>query len=77
VSVGILIGYFTKQDEARRALRELARQGFRRTALIHKETDGDVHIADPFFWRRTLGVTMAICLFGGGGRDYRSTSELD
>ena len=29
---GILIGYFAKQDEAREALRKLARQGFRRTA---------------------------------------------
>ena len=38
VGVGILIGYFAKQDEARKALRELARQGFRRTALVHKGT---------------------------------------
>lgn len=67
VAVGILIGYFAKQHEARRALRELARQGFRRTALVHKGTDGDVHIADPFLWRRALGVTLAAILFGGIG----------
>ena len=65
MGVGILISYFAKQDEARKALRELARQGFRRAALVHKGTDGDVHIADPFLWRRALGVTLAACLFGG------------
>jgi cyclic beta-1,2-glucan synthetase len=65
VGVGILIGYFAKQDEARRALRELARQGFRRTALVHKGTDGAVQIADPFHWRRALGATLAACLSGG------------
>jgi cyclic beta-1,2-glucan synthetase len=67
VDVGILIGYFAKQDEARKALRELARQGFSRTALVHKGTDGDVHIADPFFWRRARGVILAAILFGGIG----------
>ncbi|MCM2356980.1 MAG: glycosyl transferase [Geobacteraceae bacterium] len=65
MGVGILIGYFAKQDEARTALRELARQGFRRTALVHKGTDGDVHIAEPFLRRRALGITLAACLFGG------------
>ena len=67
MGLGILIGYFAKQDEARKALRELARQGFGRTALVHKGTDGDIHIADPFLWRRALGVTLAACLSGGIG----------
>src|SRR5665647_830070 len=61
----LLIAYFAKQDEARRALRELARQGFSRTALVYKDADGDVHSAGPFLWRRALGVTLACCLFGG------------
>ncbi len=65
MGVGILIGYFAKQDEARKALRELTRQGFRRTALVHKGTDGDVRIVDPFHRRRALGVTLAACLSGG------------
>ena len=43
------------------------RQGFSRTALVHKGTDGDVHIADPFFRRRALGATLAAILFGGIG----------
>ena len=65
MGVGILIGYFAKQDEARRALRELARQGFSRAALVHKDADGEVHVADPFLWRRALVATLAACLFGG------------
>ncbi len=67
MGVGILIGYFAKQDEARSALRELARQGFSRTALVHKGMDGDVHIADPFFRRRALGAILAAILSGGIG----------
>ncbi len=65
VGVGILIGYFAQQDEARRALRELAQHGFSRTALVHKGTNGDVHVADPFLWRRAIGVAVAACLSGG------------
>ena len=65
MGVGILIGYFAKHEEARKAHRELARQGFSRTALAHKGTDGDVHITDPFLWRRARGATLAAILFGG------------
>ena len=65
MDAGILIGYFVKKDEARKALLELARQGFRHTALVHKGTDGDVHIADPFFRRHALRVILAACLSGG------------
>jgi cyclic beta-1,2-glucan synthetase len=68
VGVGILISYFAKQDEARKALRILAGHGFSHTALIHKDTDGNVHIADPFLWRRALWATLAACLFGVIGR---------
>ena len=65
MGIGILIGYFAKQDEARKALRELAKQDFRRAALIHKGTDGEVQIEYPFHWSRVLGVTIAACLSGG------------
>jgi cyclic beta-1,2-glucan synthetase len=64
-SNGILIGYFAKQDEARRALRELLRQGFRRIAIVRKDSDGDVHTGDPFLWRLALGVILASVLSGG------------
>ena len=66
MGVGILIGYFARQDEARKALRGLAQQGFSRTALVHRGTDGEIHSTDPFLWRRALGATLTACLFGGG-----------
>jgi cyclic beta-1,2-glucan synthetase len=62
VSDGILIGYFAQQNEARKALRGLVRQGFHRIALVRKDTDGDVHIGDPFLLRRALGVPLAAIL---------------
>jgi len=67
VDVGILIGYFAQYDEARKALRQLAAQGFRRAALAHRGLDGNVHISDPFLWRRALGATLVACLFEGIG----------
>jgi len=67
VHAGILITYFSKQDEARNALRELARQGYSRAALLHKGADGELHSSDPFFLRRALGATLAACLAGGIG----------
>lgn len=67
MGAGILIGYFTQQEEARKALRALARQGFRRAALLHKGMDGEVQREDAFPWRRVFWVTLAACLFGGIG----------
>jgi len=67
VGLAILIGYFAKQDEARKALRDLAREDYRSAALIHKDLDGDVHVSDPFLWRRALVVILAACLSAGLG----------
>ncbi|MBK5276714.1 MAG: glycosyl transferase [Desulfuromonadales bacterium] len=67
MDVGILIGYFAQQDEARKALLKLARQGFRRTALLHKDTAGTVHITYPSLVRRSLGIILAAILSGGIG----------
>ena len=64
MAFGILIGYFTKKDDARKALRELSRQDFRRTALIHKDKGGDVHIEVPLLCRRAFWITLACSLFG-------------
>ena len=63
----VLVGYFAKKDEARKAIRELEKRGFRRSALIQKGTEGDVHIKDPFLRRRALRLTLAAILSGGGG----------
>jgi cyclic beta-1,2-glucan synthetase len=65
MEAGTLIVYFAERDEARRALRKLQRRGFRRAALVHKTADGEVHIRDPFLWRRALGVTLTAIVFGG------------
>jgi cyclic beta-1,2-glucan synthetase len=65
VAFGILIGYFAKKDDARKALRELSRQDFRRAALIHKETDGDIHVEIPLLCRRSFWITLAVTLLGG------------
>ncbi len=64
MEAGILIGYFAKRDEARRALRKLQRTGFRRAALMSKTADGDVRTWDPFLWRRAFGATLTFVLFG-------------
>ncbi|MDD2309838.1 MAG: glycosyl transferase, partial [Desulfuromonadaceae bacterium] len=66
MGVGTLIGYFANKQEARKALHKLARQGFSRAALVHKDMDGGVHTTDPFLWRRALEVTLSACLFGLG-----------
>src|SRR5512139_3595465 len=65
MEAGTLIGYFAERDEARRALRELQRRGFRRAAWVHKTADGEVYIGDPFLWRRALGMTLTGIVFGG------------
>ncbi|MBE3119610.1 MAG: glycosyl transferase, partial [Candidatus Atribacteria bacterium] len=65
MKAGILTAYFVRRDEARGALRELGRRGFRRAALIHKTADGRVHTLDPFLWRRAFTVTLSAVLFGG------------
>src|SRR3972149_9374316 len=65
MEAGTHIGYFAERDEARKALRELQRRGFRRAAWVHKTADGEVHIRDPFLWRRALGATLTAIVFGG------------
>ena len=64
MEAGILIGYFARRDEARRALRKLQRTGFRRAAVVSKAAEGDVRAWDPFLWRRAFGATLAFILFG-------------
>jgi len=65
VGSAVLIGYFSKQEEGRQALRELTRQGYSRIALVHKGLAGDIHVTDPFLRRLALRVGMAACLSGG------------
>jgi cyclic beta-1,2-glucan synthetase len=64
VGLAVLIGYFARQDEARKSLRELVRQGYIRAALVHKDIDGGIHIVDPFLWLRTRRGILAGCFSG-------------
>src|SRR5208337_4529364 len=61
---GILTAYFVRRDEARTALRQLGRKGFRRAALIHKSTDGRARTLDLFTWRRAFAAAASAALLG-------------
>ena len=65
---GILIGYFAQHAEARKALRELRRHGFSRTALVHKGLDEDVSSTEPFVRRRLLIYIFVAIMSGAFGR---------
>ena len=65
MKAGVLTAFFVRRDEARRALKELSRKGFRRAALIHKAADGRVHTLNPFHRRRALGAILAGVVLGG------------
>jgi cyclic beta-1,2-glucan synthetase len=68
LSLTTLIGYFASQDEARKSLREIAKQGYKAAALLYKDSDrGAIHTVDPFSRRRAFGTSIAAILFGGGG----------
>ncbi len=54
MKTGILIGYFSKQDEAMAAFKNLRRKGFRRAALVSKNDEGQMIEHDPF--RRTCVI---------------------
>ncbi|MBI5586691.1 MAG: glycosyl transferase [Deltaproteobacteria bacterium] len=60
----MLLSFFTERREARRAIRKLRRQGFRRAALVHKTAAGEIQIQDPCRWRRALGAALTAVLSG-------------
>ncbi len=65
MGIGILIGYFAQQDEARSALRSLEQHGFNRTVLVSKDPGGAVRVTNPSIWRFALRIFLAACLCGG------------
>ena len=67
MSLTIIIGYFARQDEARKALKQLAGQGLRSAVLIHKGLDGVTQTVDQFPRRRSLWTVLAAILSGGIG----------
>ena len=65
MGIGILVGYFAKQKEARSALRSLKQHGFSQTVLVQKDSGGIVQIVQPLARRLPLRITLAACLGGG------------
>jgi cyclic beta-1,2-glucan glucanotransferase len=61
---GTLIGYYGKQDEARKAFNQLRGKGSRRAAWVGKSAEGDIHIWDPFRWLRAFVGMVAFLFFG-------------
>ena len=61
---GILIGYFGKRDDARKAFRQLRRKGYRRGAWVSKNAKGAVRIGDPFLRGRRIVGVLTFFLFG-------------
>jgi cyclic beta-1,2-glucan synthetase len=68
VDDGILIGYFAQHAEARKALKELKRNGFSRTALVHKGMDEAVSSAMPFVGRKIVIYIFAAIMSGACGK---------
>ena len=64
MDAGVLIGYFGKRDEARKALKELRRKGYRRAAWVSKGADGEVHRLDPFRRHLVFRAAVAFIVFG-------------
>lgn len=67
MSLTTIIGYFSSKDEARKALKYLARQGLRSAVLIQKGPDGVAQTVDQFTWRRSFWAITAAILAGGIG----------
>ena len=66
MSLATLIAYYSEQDEARGAIRDLASHGYHRAALVHRGMNGALHRSAPFLWRNALKVTLSACLCAGG-----------
>ena len=64
MKTGTLIGYYVKSQEARETFRRLRRKGYHRIVWVNRDTDGDIHIGDPFPRRRILGAAVAFILLG-------------
>ena len=60
----VLIGYLGNKEEARNALRQLRRKGYRRAGYVNRSADGKLHRRDPFRSRAISLVVM--CAFFGG-----------
>jgi cyclic beta-1,2-glucan synthetase len=61
---GVLIGYFGKTEQVRKALKELRHKGFHRAAYVQRGADGKVHRRDPFRRLQPWWAAASFVLFG-------------
>jgi cyclic beta-1,2-glucan synthetase len=67
----ILASYFLKIEEANKALWELEKKGFTRTAVLHRESDGTVRVKDTFVQLRILLVVLFFLLYAALAAEAR------
>ncbi len=65
MSSSILVSYFIHNNEARAAIRALAKKRFCRAALLHKTLDNEIRTIDYFPWLRVFSAVLATILFAG------------
>jgi cyclic beta-1,2-glucan synthetase len=59
----ILAAYYSKHEDARKALWEMARKGFSRTAVMFRPASGKIRISDPWMSFRILLTALLSILF--------------
>lgn len=59
----ILAAYYTKKEDALKALWEMEKKGYTRTAVLHRSADGNVRATDPFPVFRNLLIAVFAALF--------------
>jgi cyclic beta-1,2-glucan synthetase len=59
----ILAAYYSKNEDARKALWEMARKGFSRTAVMFRPADGKIRVTDPWISLRILLTSLLAILF--------------
>ncbi|HCR37976.1 MAG TPA: glycosyl transferase, partial [Synergistaceae bacterium] len=64
MKTGILIAYYQKRNEARKAYRKLQSMRYYRSVLVSKSADDEVRQLDPFNLRRILHLFVVFILSG-------------
>jgi len=59
----ILAAYYPKNEDARKALWEMQKKGYIRTAVLHRSATGNVRVQDPFPSFRILWAVIFAALF--------------
>jgi len=76
VPTGILISFFQNRSDARKCLWALNKKGFRRAAVLHRSSGGNIDILDCFKWTRIIGL-LALTLGSGLVALFTDIGKLD